>query len=51
MSSKDLENSPRFRAFLVAFGVKGIEEYKTFTRTEKLICIREYLKDIKGKRH
>jgi hypothetical protein len=39
-----IEDSARFRKFLIAFGVKWIEEYKTFTDEEKAICIREYLK-------
>jgi len=42
-----IEDSPRFQRFLIAFWVKGIDEYKTFTREEKAICIREYLKYMK----
>lgn len=42
-----IEDSPRFQRFLIAFGVKGIEEYKTLSDDEKAICIREYLKYIK----
>ena len=39
-----IEDSPKFKKFLIAFGVKGIEEYRTFTDEQKRICIREYLK-------
>lgn len=42
-----IEDSPRFKKFLIAFWVKGIGEYETFTEEEKAICIREYLKYIK----
>lgn len=34
--------SQRFINFLRAFGVKGLEEYKTFNANEKTICLREY---------
>jgi len=44
----DLEKSERFIKFLIAFWVKGIEEYKTFTEEQKTICIREYLKDLRN---
>ena len=43
--------SKRFVAFLRAFGVKGLSEYKTFTEKEKQICKREYLKTIKDHKH
>ena len=39
-----IEDSQKFKKFLIAFGVKGIEEYRTFTEEQKRICIREYLK-------
>lgn len=41
-----LETSERFIKFLIAFWVKWIEEYKTFTEEQKQICVREYLKDL-----
>ena len=41
-----LETSEKFIKFLIAFWVKGIEEFKTFTDEQKQICIREYLKDL-----
>lgn len=43
-----LESSEKFIKFLIAFWVKGIEEYKTFTEGQKQICIREYLKDLRN---
>ncbi len=39
-----IEDSQKFKKFLIAFGVKWIEEYRTFTDEQKRICIREYLK-------
>jgi len=39
-----IEDSQKFKKFLIAFGVKGIEEYRTFTDEQKRICIKEYLK-------
>ena len=39
-------NTPTFRQFLEDFGVKGIEEFKTFTDEEQQTCVREYLKDL-----
>ena len=43
-SVNGLVSSFFIKKFLIAFGVKGIEEYRTFTDEQKRICIREYLK-------
>lgn len=41
---QELENETKFKFFLLKFGVKGIEEYKSFTEDEKRICLEEYVK-------
>jgi len=44
-----MEHNKKFIAFLWAFGVKGIEEYNTFSEKEKLICRTEFFKSLKHK--
>ena len=48
MKKYDVEkmNTPTFRRFLQAFGVKGMDEFKNLTDEEQQICVREYLKDL-----
>lgn len=41
---KELENETKFKFFLLKFGVRGLEEYRTFNDEEKKICIEEYIK-------
>lgn len=45
--SKDFTESPRFHAFCKAFWLKT-NEFVTLTREEKLIVVREYLKEMKS---
>lgn len=47
---KEIENSAKFKFFLLKFGVKSFAEYQSFTEDEKKICLEEFVKYANEKR-
>lgn len=47
---KEIENSAKFKFFLLKFGVKSFNEYLQFTEEEKKICLEEFEKYAKERR-